>query len=251
MAISVDDTTVVRWTGTPAHDVNLTSAAFTPPNSSLLVLTVQTDSASATTAPVVAVSSSPALTWTKQAQRQAGDSGAQGGHASVWTAPVTTGQSTTVSVQHQGSTIGTDRMSCKLYIVTGHDAATPAGATGTGSSTTNSITPTLFTSQTAGVAFVAGTDWNALGAGTTPPTSSDLTRDAASYNTQIDVLSGYKTIASAGASVTANLDAAGTAAAAWNWAAVEVRASAAAFTWQPLTAPEVPARRPTVPVSYL
>jgi hypothetical protein len=249
MAISVDDTTVVRWTGTPASGTNITSGTFTPPNNSVIVLAVSVDGSTASINPTVAVSGG-SLTWTNRAEMDPGTAGANGGHASIWTAPVVTGASMSISVNRTSSD-ATARVSCKAYLVTGHDTTTPTGVTGSGHDTTNNATTAGVTSQTAGVIFYAATDWTGAGGGTTPPTSSDLTEDAASYSAQIDALAGYKTIASAGASVTANLDAAGTATAAWNWAAVEVRASAVAFTWQPLTAPEVPARRPTVPVSYL
>jgi hypothetical protein len=225
--MTVDDTTVARWAGTPADGAALNSATFTPPGNSELVVCMSGDTSGGTSDVTWSISGG-GLTWTLQAERSKKSDGlaaARDGAAVVWTAPVTSGSSMSISVSRGSQSHGgTNRISCKCYIVTNHDTTTPVGSVGENTSTTNNLTASLFTAQTLGVAFVAATEWQELGL----PTSSDLTKDAADYPGQISVLSGYKAIASTGAATTANLDAAGTAAADWNWVAVEIRAAGAA-----------------------
>lgn len=95
--------------------------------------------------------------------------------------------------------------------------SSPIGQTGNGSSTTNNITPTIFTSTADNsYAAVMGADFNALGT----ITSSDLTIQT-SNQIPASYASGYKSLGTAG-SETANLNAAGTGAADWQWLAVEI-----------------------------
>ena len=116
---------------------------------------------------------------------------------------------------------GTNRISAKGYVVTGQHAS-PIGANGEGSSTTNNITPTVFTSTGENsFGFGAACDWSANGT----PASSDLTEDAADYAGAISVEDGYKDLGASGAE-TMNFDAAGTGAATWNWVALEILAAA-------------------------
>ena len=225
MAISVDDTTVVRWTGTPGNGTNITSASFTPPDNSCLVLCVNADSTNASDI-TIAVSDSLSGSWSNRVEMDLGTAGAEPGHASIWRRLVTTGASMTVSVQRSAGNGSTNRISCKLYIITGADTTEPAGATGKNHSATNNLSPTLYTSTADNSrAFYCGEDWNQNGT----PTSTD-TEDGADYAGAISVLSAYKAAdtATAGTSVSGNLDAGGTGAAAWNWVAVEIKPAAAA-----------------------
>jgi hypothetical protein len=220
VAIAVDASSPVRWTGTPTAGVNITSAAFTPPDGSLLVLTIEDDSNSAGN---TYAAGGGGWTWT-QRKAQISTTGA----AVIFTAPVTTGASMQATCQRASGTSGTDRLSAKLYVVTGQDAS-PIGTSGSGTSTTNNLNAAIFTStQPNSFAFVAGTDWNQLGV----PTSSDLTKDAADYSGAISVISGYKDNGATGAQ-TANLDAGGSSAAKWEWAALEILPAAAGGAAQP------------------
>jgi hypothetical protein len=126
---------------------------------------------------------------------------------------------TTVSIQHQTLSAGTDRMSAKLLVLTGQ-AASPFGNVLTGSSTTNNLTTAALTTTVGSFVGWSGCEWNAL-AGS--PASTDLTLDSIVYTSQIGVASGYKTATTT--STTANLDAGGSAAAAWNWVALEILAA--------------------------
>lgn len=221
MALAVDASSPARFTGTPDDNVDITSASFTPPAGALGVVCISTNSNGQAT--LVSVSDSQGGTWTEQVRRNLTEAGFEG-HASIWTRnsglPNT---SMTVSVRRTNDSGGTgafDRVSAKAYVVTGQHA-TPVPTTGEGSSSTNNLTASIFTSaHTNSFAFVAATEWNANGL----PTSSDLTIDAFNHAGVLSGLSGFKDLSTAGAE-TANLDAATTAAAEWNWAAIEVRAN--------------------------
>lgn len=101
--------------------------------------------------------------------------------------------------------------------------ATPTvGTTGEGASATNAITPTALTTTVANSWVVGvGTDWNALGNGTSTDTFEAATP------TDFSSLAVRKAAAtpSASTAVTLNFDAAGTGAPVWTWAALEVAPS--------------------------
>lgn len=222
MAISVDDTTVPRFTGTPANGVDITSGSFTPANDTVLVACVSADTNGAADNITISVSGG-GLTWSQRIERDPGSSGSSG-HASIWRAVVGTGASMQVAVRRTAGHGSTGRISCKVYIVTEADTAAPDGNTGSGSSTTNNITPNVYTSGTNNSrGFGCATDWNQLGT----PTSTD-TEDGADYAGAISVISLYKAAdtATAGTVVTMNFDGGGAAAADWNWVAYELKPGA-------------------------
>jgi hypothetical protein len=126
-------------------------------------------------------------------------------------------------------------VSAKVYVVTGQHA-TQAWTNAEGSSATNNLTTTSLTTTANGsLLFAVGTEWNALGAGGSGPTSSDLTYDSASYSGAVDAISGYKAVTTSGTAATANLDAAGASAAVWNYCLLEVVAAAGGAAGQPTT----------------
>lgn len=214
-AITVDASTPVRFSGAPAEGVPITSASFTAPANSVLIACVHGDDNSVPLTFTVADTGS--LQWTLRASRGLADAGAVDGHASVYTAVTTSAVARTVSVTRVEDSLGTDEISAKVYVVTGASTASPVATVGEGSSGSNSITPTLFNASPNGsYAFVCGTDWNSNGV----PVSSDLTVDG-SDQTGISSLAGYKQLTTSGAQ-TGNLDAAGAAAASWNWVALAI-----------------------------
>lgn len=243
MATAIDSTSPAKFTGTPNNNVDITSAAFTPPNTSLLVATVCADT-NANENATFSVSDSLGGTWTLQIEADEGtEAGGAGGHSSIWTRPIVTGASMTVSARRTAGVGGTKRIQCKVYVVTGYDSAgTPVDATGVanrGASTTNNLSTDSVTPGAAGHLIACGTDWNQLGA----PTSSDLqgedanpTLDTGDFAGAISCAHGFKTVSS-GVATTANLNAGGTAAAAWQWTQIVVReAPATGTTVTPTTA---------------
>ncbi|MFF4417103.1 hypothetical protein ACFYY8_31670 [Streptosporangium sp. NPDC001559] len=156
------------------------------------------------------------LTWTRRVQQIRYDSF----YNEIWTAPVVTGAATTVTV---GNLTGSDRLAAvKVDLVTGQGIS-PIGNFGSGESTTNNATVNAYTSSAAGSrGFCASADLMGLGS----PASTD-DESAWSINTGFFTFSGMAIrkaadTPSSGATVTFNLDAAGTDAPDWGWAALEI-----------------------------
>jgi hypothetical protein len=227
MAIAIDASSPIRFTGTPANGVDITSASFTAPANSLLVAHVSADTNGSSENITISVSDSGGLTWTNRVERDPGDAGAEAGHASIWTAEQPSSASRTVSVRRTAGNGSTNRISVKVEVATGADiGGDPIGNVAEGSSTTNNITPNTYTSSANNSrGFGCGTCWNQLGT----PTSTD-TEDGADYSGAISVVSLYKAAntPTSGTVVTMNFDAGGTGAAAWNWVALEVLPSTGA-----------------------
>jgi hypothetical protein len=103
---------------------SFTSGSFTPPDNSLLV--VMLAAYNVTSASI----SGGGLTWTQQVSLQ--DNGTDKDFLVVWTAPVTTGSSMTVTV----STLNFDASNGTMQIIsyTGYDTTTPIGATASNNS---------------------------------------------------------------------------------------------------------------------
>lgn len=238
MAIAIDGSTPARWTGTPNNGVDITSASFSPPAGSLLVLTIGADTDASADNLTLSVSDSVNGTtgWTNQVDRDESDGGgAQESHAAIWTLADAAGGSKTVSVRRTAGLGGTRRISCKLYVVTGQHA-TPVGNVGEGTTTTNNTTPTILTTTADdSYVFVSVSDWSQSGS----PTSSDGVEDSADYSGAISVMSMYEAQGAAG-SMSMNIDAGGSGGVEINWVGLEVKAAAAAAA----TAPP-PFRTPT------
>lgn len=181
MAISVDDTTVARWTASLPGGAGAASGTFTPANNSLIVLCVNMDESPGPN-PVTVTGGS--LTWTSRVAR--GQADATEGLAEIWTAPVGTGASMTILVTRSGGEGTGRRMSAKAYIVTGQHATTPIGASAEADWTTDPQSLSL-TATGAGRLFGCGTDWSQNGI----PTSTDV-EDGADYSGAISVVSAYK-----------------------------------------------------------
>jgi hypothetical protein len=102
-----------------------TSGSFTPPNNSLLVVIVLCgiDIANPTNEGHYVVTGG-SLTWTKQTSNNV-SWGGDGAIVQVWTAPVVTGASMTVTLTHTGH----DIYACAVFpfAYTGHNVASPVG----------------------------------------------------------------------------------------------------------------------------
>lgn len=223
MAIAIDASSPARVAGTPATNVDITSASFTPPNNSILVVCVSADT-QGTGALVFSVRDSIDTTtgWTSRVHQN--PSGSIGGACAIWTKAITTGQAMTVSVRRTSGSGGTNRLSMKVYVVTGGDTSSPAGNTGQGTSTTINITPNAYTSSVNNSrGFGCATDWSPEQA----PTSTDE-EDAAFYSGHIGAISLYKAAdtASSGSTVTVNFNAGTGATPQWTWVALEIKPAA-------------------------
>jgi hypothetical protein len=235
MAIAIDASSPARFAGTPATNVDITSASFTPPNNSVLVVCISADTQSATNPLTFSVSDSIGGTtgWSSKIH-QVGTTGI-GGNSAIWTKSIASGASMTVSVRRTGGFGGSNQLSVKCYVVTGADTTTPTGATGSGTSTTINITPNAYTSTVNNSrGFGCATDWSPENT----PISTDE-EDAVEHVGNIGAISLYKAAdtASSGSTVTVNFNADTGATPQWTWVALEILpaagASATSLAYQP------------------
>jgi len=234
MAIAIDASTPIRWTGVVdiTNGGTVTSAAFTAPANALLVMCACYDTSSAWAPGSRTASDTGGLTWTPVRVERLGSETTVGGASGIWTARTTTAVSRTASFALGvvgGGDYSTGRVSVKLYVLTGVDVdGTPVDsvtASNEGGSTTNSINTTSITPGANGLLVVCDCDW-AAGNGADFDASSDLTQDTAFYSSAISVLSGYKTCTS-GVGVTGNLNGGGGSAVQHKWCQITVRELAA------------------------
>lgn len=231
MAISVDDT-VARFTAVGTFSgspVTATSASFTPANNSLLVVCISASEASTNAASISSVSGG-GLTWTSRGVLGTGTNGGGAnspGFCAIYTAPVSTGASMTVSTAITwADNFVAFRVSSKVYIVTSQ-AGSPIGATGSGGPIQTpaagaEYTPTLLTATGAGRVFYVMSEQNGSSGSAGISTSTD-TEDAAYYATElVGVMSAYKASDHSSGSQSGSIDP--TSQTYVNWLALEVLA---------------------------
>lgn len=222
MAITLDASTPAGF-GAGASATSITSAAFTPPIGSRIILLFGADSNAGETTNVTATGTGgDAITFAKSVRNS-------GLYAEVWISdPCPTAISRTVTASVSGGG-GATLLWAQPLVLNGVDPTTPLGATGFNASanTSNVANPTAYTSTVDNslCVFVAMDDSN-NGA----PTTTDV--GFAATTTGESWIAGYKAAATtpAGSTVTINLDAAGAAAATWWWAAAEILPAAGVTT---------------------
>ena len=199
---------VERWSpGTQA----VTTATFTAPAGSLLVAHGAVYRESSTTSATV---SGGSLTWTLRSSRAFGGFDFYG-YIGVWTAPVPTPQTLSVSI----SATGQFSASLKVWIVTGADVDAPVGATNSGQTTTRNATVNAYTATRDGsLGFCTVQDWGDID-------GTLVSNDPGWIGTGNYVLALYKdSPAQAGQTVTFHMNISGGfgGSAEWHWAAAEI-----------------------------
>lgn len=221
-SISIDSSSPARVTksrSVGSGSTVVTTGAFTPPDNSVIIVTISSDSNNNYPTLNMSVSNTGTpLTWTRIVKEEQSDSG-KGGYAGAYYAVVPTAQQNMTVTVTDGSADAT--LSAKVYVVTGATLGSPIGATQAGGSTVNNLSTTAFSSVAANSrGFAVGTDWNQVGT----PSSTDVA-DVFDSAGNISGISAYKAsnTASAGSSVVLNLDAAGSASPLWNWVSFEIK----------------------------
>jgi hypothetical protein len=150
IAVSTINETILEYDDGGGQAMSITTASFTPADDSLLVMSCFFfKSDTGLIANTFSVSGG-GLTWTKRVGRGETVAATYGQAAQeIWTAPVTTGASMTVTVSSSGINDDVSDMIVHMLEVTGYDSASPIGATlsesftGTGSyNATLTATPT-------------------------------------------------------------------------------------------------------------
>lgn len=217
MAITVVDTVArVSALCRPVNDGTTTTASFTPPNNSLLVICVSydADGAGATTFNFLGGS----LTYTERAKAD-GTTHNQATVSAIWTAPVTTGVSMTVRAGVSTTTHSDYTwLSQKVYIVTGQHAS-PIGASAVGYTTTDPTNASLTATGDGRLFGVVG-DWDP---GTTALTTSTDVEESVNLAgaTGVTYTSAYKAADHTAGSQSINFDFASVPPSA-NWALLEI-----------------------------
>lgn len=209
-----------------ASGTSATSGQFSPPAGSVLVVVSHANSNTTGSVTCAVSNTVSALTWTQAVfANYATVTQPSGTFIHVAVCPTAlTNITVTATTTNNNTGAGDAYTSIRPWLVTGADTSDPIGGSNRGGSTTNNLTTTGFTTERANsIGFCGGTDWNAAGA----PISSDMGANGDAF-ASVDVLVGYggwKALGAAGTSATFNLDASGTAASAWTWAAVEILAA--------------------------
>lgn len=208
--IAIDASTPADFGGANSTVSSITSASFTAPVGSYIVIGAGVDANGAET---VSVTDTGGLTWTRKAHNTTL-------FADMWVSSlIASATSRTVTVSTTGGG-GPTFIWAKPWVITGANATNPVGATNTGTSATNAITPNVYTSTVNNsLALAVAMDDNANGV----PTSSDVgTGKAATGNECWLAVSKAAVTPTSGTVVTLNFDAAGAGAAAWRWSAIEI-----------------------------
>jgi len=146
------------------------TSSFTPPDNSLIAVAVMLISGSQDPLAAMTISGG-GLTWTSRKEQAAGFSGGTENAIIIYTAPVTTGASMTITVDCGAQSISHYIVSAVAY--TGYDVASPVGATGSLGKNSFAGPPTpesfaLSGTPASSSEIFAGANKDADNAGTTP-----------------------------------------------------------------------------------
>jgi hypothetical protein len=228
----------VAVNGASSSPLTATTASFTPPANSLLVVLASGDNNSVNSTGTFSVTDNLGahLTYTQRVFASNTDSPAAGSQAIIYTAPVTSSAPMTVSVTHTDNGGGGD-LAAQVVVVTDGGNLPTVGTNAKQAFTSGSVASCSYTATATGSwGFAAVADWSAGGtmtAGTgcttigTPGTNPGLMSYGFVRRTTADGVSGAST------TLTANLAAASTA---YHIAAVEVVGSGGGAASLPILA---------------
>lgn len=169
MALAIDASSPAVANNTTANVSTVTSASFTPPARSILLISWSGNShpATDTTTPGIADNLSVPLTYSLQDWSHRGDGPAADGQAAMWIAKVTTSAAMTITVTNNttGSTATDQQSHLKIWVLAGADFASPVGAHGkSGSTNASTISQSYVAQRAAGWGFLVVCDWDDNGA---------------------------------------------------------------------------------------
>lgn len=171
-----------------------TTGSFTPPDNSLLVVVVGCGADPVSDAGYVLTGGG--LTWTKRVSRAVDWISGDGGIVQIWTAPVTTGASMTLTVTH------TSRFSHQMrvfpFAYTGYDTGSPTGVTASGQVTNTNLDITLSgapaaTSEVIAVAAIPSSSATANSVTCSPDATAGFTERAEIQGTESYLLHQVQT----------------------------------------------------------
>lgn len=161
MGLAIDGSSPAVFTSAIANAV---SASFTPPVGSLLIAAFAGNSTGGINpaSPTITDSRGVPLTYTQQVWRSRVDgSPVVDGHCAIWTAPVTSSASMTVTMTSGGGSL---EKACRVWVITGQHPVNPIGLVGkTASASASSIAQNYTALSSLGQGFMCVLDWSALG----------------------------------------------------------------------------------------
>jgi hypothetical protein len=177
LAIDASSPSAITNSTNTGASLTATTASFTPPANSLLVVVVAGDTVGTTTqAMSVTDNLGVHLTWTQQVVAAAGDSPAVGGQAAIFTAPVVTSAAMTVSATNTSSSTAGDSLAAQVFVITGGGTTPTVGAVAKKNQATagTSIAQSYTATGTGSWGFGAVSDWNATGTMTAGGTGNTM-----------------------------------------------------------------------------
>lgn len=164
MALAIDASSPAVATQATVGTTTVTTASFTPPAGSVLVIgwNGNNNGGATPTTPTITDSLGAHLTYTQADWVSHVDSASLDAQAAFWTAPVGSSAAMTVTVTNHGVTAV--EAALKIWVLTGENA-TPVGAHGKGFAVvaTGSIAQGYTAQATSGWGFLSVCDWNATG----------------------------------------------------------------------------------------
>lgn len=233
MALAIDASTPALASNSASATTTLTSAAFSPPAGSFILVMTARDSAGATVNEQQVISSTPALTWTIIGRKTdyasatsviAGGTNEPGDIEMWWAYTATAPGSTTVSTALASGATAADA-AMQVVVLTGAETTFGGAKAASGNTAT---TPSVAVTTTAANSWVfsMSTDWTAGVVGTVGAGQTIINQVQFSGLMTYNFWRQTATTASSGTAVTNNLTA--PASQQWNEIAVEVRPGAVA-----------------------
>lgn len=164
MALAIDASTPAIAVQSNGATAALTTASFTPPSGSTLLVLYSANTVDPTSpgVPTITDSLGAHLTYTLTNHSIRSDTPSADGQAAAWTAPVSSSAAMTITVTNQAAS-GGRHAAISVQVITGAHA-TPAPVHGeSGSTSTGTVNQSYTANATGGQGFTAIADWNATG----------------------------------------------------------------------------------------
>lgn len=165
MAIAIDASSPAIATQTNGATATVTTASFTPPSGSVLLIRWSGNTAAGVdpAQPTITDNLGTPLTYTLSDWSHRGDGPAADGQAAIWRAVVASSAAMTITVTNQASS-GNRHAALRVAVLTGADTGNPIGANGkAGSTSAASIAQNYTAEATGGWGFIVTCDWDVVG----------------------------------------------------------------------------------------
>jgi len=165
VALAIDASTPAIAVQSNGATATCTTASFTPPSGSTLLILYSANSIDPTSpaVPTITDNLGAHLTYTRYDHSVRSDTPNADGQACSWTAPVSSSAAMTVTVTNQAAS-GGRHAAVSVQVLTGADGTTPVPVHGeSGSTSTGTVNQSYTANTTGGMGFTAIADWSATG----------------------------------------------------------------------------------------